>query len=74
MILLFVVDICTDNGACQNGATCSLAGGDTSDNENGYICHCPIGFKGENCEITPSMHRNNLNKTYFLLTTSYPII
>ena len=33
-----------DSDPCQNGATCGNAG------EN-YVCRCPEGFEGENCEL-----------------------
>ena len=31
---------------CKNGGTCNVTGDDT------YLCKCPDGFKGENCETS----------------------
>lgn len=31
------------NSVCQNGGTCTINGAN-------YLCNCPIGFTGQNCE------------------------
>eukprot|EP00105_Crassostrea_gigas_P001767 XP_011414059.1 PREDICTED: neurogenic locus notch homolog protein 1-like isoform X1 [Crassostrea gigas] len=35
--------ICEKNNPCVNGATCGYTRG-------GYICKCPVGWQGENCD------------------------
>jgi len=40
------------NNPCQNGATCTNTG-------NSYICTCPSGYSGTNCQICKWI----LNKT-----------
>ena len=37
------IDECIELLPCQNGATCS-------DSPGSYICQCPLGFSGDNCE------------------------
>ncbi len=36
---------CNLETKCKNGATC------TNDNLGGYLCLCPSGYTGTNCEI-----------------------
>jgi hypothetical protein len=38
-------DACADLNPCRNGATCSPVGNAS------YICDCPLGFSGTNCEF-----------------------
>ena len=37
------VNECASN-PCQNGATCI-------DGPDQYLCQCPVGFEGENCDM-----------------------
>jgi Notch-like protein len=38
----------TTPNLCQNGGTCTMNGAD-------YLCNCPIGWAGMNCETQDSM-------------------
>ena len=46
-----VICECTTVNPCQNGATCSESGTDSSVNLGEYACDCPTGYTGTNCEI-----------------------
>ncbi|CAB4014422.1 EGF-like repeat and discoidin I-like domain-containing 3, partial [Paramuricea clavata] len=39
------IDYCNDYRPCQNGATCMRS------KKNGYLCHCPLGYEGKNCQF-----------------------
>lgn len=48
--------ICEKNNPCVNGATCGYTRG-------GYICKCPVGWQGANCDegkLTVYFCRTNL--------------
>lgn len=40
--LIISGNICEKDDPCENGATCGYTHG-------GYICKCPIGWQGDDC-------------------------
>ena len=49
-LFVFLETNACDAQPCQNGATCFRVGQSLTE----YVCQCPTGFSGTNCEISKS--------------------
>ncbi|XP_041483848.1 CUB and sushi domain-containing protein 2-like [Lytechinus variegatus] len=67
-------------GACESNPCFGAATCDNNriDPEIGYICYCPLGFEGQNCELqqsgvtTPLCGQNFYNRTGVITSPNYP--
>nr|XP_054772899.1 uncharacterized protein LOC129280935 [Lytechinus pictus] len=67
-------------GACERNPCFGAATCDNNriDPEIGYICYCPLGFEGQNCELqqsrvtTPLCGQNFYNRTGAITSPNYP--
>ena len=56
---VLVVDECASN-PCRNNGTCM-------DGDNWYVCKCPSGYSGHDCQITPCKYFNNIINIFNLI-------